>query len=117
MGDNNNNFNYFHNFYNQPIGNWPIDALLQDLQPRRGTGSFGRLCRSGFLLRRRHLSPGGGLLLLATFRGGQLCWTQCMVEAGGRLQGDGQLREGALPGGVLSQEGAMLNANRFSAAT
>merc|ERR1712179_700495 len=114
----NNYFLYFYHFdNNQPTGDLPIDALLQDLQPRRGIGTFGRLRRSGFLLRRRHLSPGGGLLLLATLRGGQLCWTQCMGEAGGRLQGDGQLREGALPGGVLSQEGAMLNANKFSAAT
>merc|ERR1711971_491681 len=114
----NNYFLYFYHFdNNQPTGDLPIDALLQDLQPRRGVGTFGRLRRSGFLLRRRHLSPGGGPLLLATLRGGQLWWTQCMGEAGGRLQGDGQLREGALPGGVLSQEGAVLNANRFSAAT
>merc|ERR1712210_261600 len=119
MGYNNNYFRCFFYFDNQPTGDLPIDALLQDLQPRRGIGTFGRLRRSGVLLRRRHLSPGGGLLLLATLRGGQLCWTQCMGEAGGRLQGDGQLREGALPGGVLSQEGAVLNAaeNRFSAAT
>merc|ERR1719295_2314952 len=69
--------------------NLPTDALLQDLQPRRGASSFGRLCRSGFLLRRRHLSPGGRLLLLATLWRGQLCWTHCLGEAGGHLQGDG----------------------------
>merc|ERR1712130_669567 len=51
--------------------------------------SFGRFCRSGFLLRRRHLSPGGRLLLLATLWRGQLCWTHCLVEARRHLQGDG----------------------------
>merc|ERR1712112_674786 len=97
------NNNYFHKFYyddNQSTRDLSIDALLENLQPRRGIGTFGRLCRSWILL-----STGGRSLLLAALWRSQLRRIQCLVEAGGRLQGDGQFWERPLPGGLLSEKG------------
>merc|ERR1712112_546890 len=111
------NNNYFYKFYyddNQSTRDLSIDALLENLQPRRGIGTFGRLPRSGILLRHRHLSPGGRSLLLAALWRSQLCRIQCLVEAGGQLQGDGQFWERPFPGGLLSEKGAMLNQSNQS---